>query len=382
MPRPITATISVDALTHNLEVVRKHVHQAAASAAKTQGRPLAPPSIWAVIKANAYGHGIEQAVRGFWQAQGLALLDLNEAVRCREAGWGGPIMLLEGFFEPADLEVLDRYHLTTAVHHPDQLAILAGNRGSRRLDIFMKLNTGMNRLGFAPDAYRAAYQQALRLRDDGVLNSVGKMTHFANADGPQGVADQMEVFDRITDGLPGPVSVSNSAATLRYPDISLARDDHAAWVRPGCCLYGISPFHDANAASFGLRPAMTLASRLISVQEVKAGAAVGYGSAFIADAPMRVGVVACGYADGYPRHAGTGTPVTVAGVRTRLLGRVSMDMLAVDLTPIPAAGVGAPVVLWGEGGPTVDEVAQAAETIGYELVCALAPRVPVQGRDI
>jgi len=382
MPRPITATISVDALTHNLEVVRKHVQQAAITASAAQGRPLAAPSIWAVIKANAYGHGIEQAVRGFWQAQGLALLDLNEAVRCREAGWGGPILLLEGFFEPADVEVLERYHLTTSVHHADQLAILAENRGSRRLDVFMKLNSGMNRLGFAPDAYRAAYQQALRLRDDGILNNVGKMTHFANADGQQGIAAQMEVFNRITEGLPGPVSVSNSAATLRYPDISLARDDHGSWVRPGICLYGGSPFADADAASFGLRPAMTLASRLIAVQQVKAGDAVGYGSLFNADRPLRVGVVACGYADGYPRHAGTGTPVTVAGVRTRLLGRVSMDMLAVDLTPVPMAGVGAPVVLWGEGGPTVDEVAQAAETIGYELLCALAPRVPVHGRDI
>ncbi|WP_233238931.1 alanine racemase [Bordetella sp. LUAb4] len=382
MPRPITATISVDALTHNLEVVRKHVQQAAITASAAQGRPLAAPSIWAVIKANAYGHGIEQAVRGFWQAQGLAMLDLNEAVRCREAGWGGPIMLLEGFFEPADVEVLERYHLTTSVHHADQLAILAENRGSRRLDVFMKLNSGMNRLGFAPDAYRAAYQQALRLRDDGILNNVGKMTHFANADGPQGIAAQMEVFNRITEGLPGPVSVSNSAATLRYPDISLARDDHGAWVRPGVCLYGGSPFADADAASFGLRPAMTLASRLIAVQQVKAGDAIGYGSLFNADRPLRVGVVACGYADGYPRHAGTGTPVTVAGVRTRLLGRVSMDMLAVDLTPVPMAGVGAPVVLWGEGGPTVDEVAQAAETIGYELMCALAPRVPVHGRDV
>ncbi|WP_454689531.1 alanine racemase [Achromobacter aloeverae] len=378
MPRPIHATISVDALAHNLDVVRNHLHQAALAATAAQGQPLAPPSIWAVIKANAYGHGIEPAVRGFRQAQGLAMLDLNEAVRCREAGWGGPILLLEGFFEPADVEVLDRYHLTTAVHHADQLAILAEGRRSRRLDIFMKLNSGMNRLGFAPDAYRAAYRSALRMRDEGVLNSVGKMTHFANADGPEGIAAQMAVFDRVTEGLPGPVSVSNSAATLRYPAVSLARDDHGAWVRPGICLYGGTPFADAGADSFGLRPAMTLASRLIGVQELRAGDAVGYGGLFRAEGPLRVGVVACGYADGYPRHAGTGTPVTVAGVRTRLLGRVSMDMLAVDLTPAPAAGIGAPVVLWGEGGPAVDEVAQAAGTIGYELLCALAPRVPLQ----
>ncbi len=381
MPRPISATISVAALAHNLEVVRSHLHQAALTASAAQGRTLAPPSIWAVIKANAYGHGIEQAVRGFWQAQGLAMLDLNEAVRCREAGWGGPILLLEGLFEPADLEVVDRYHLTTTVHQAEQLAILAEGRRARRLDVFIKLNSGMSRLGFSPDAYRAAYQQALRMRDEGLFNIVGKMTHFANADAPEGIAAQMAVFNRVTEGLPGPTSVSNSAATLRYPDVSLARDDHGTWVRPGVCLYGGSPFADADAASFGLRPAMTLASRIIAVQQINTGDAVGYGSLFHADRPLRVGVVACGYADGYPRHAGTGTPVVVAGVRTRVLGRVSMDMLAVDLTPVPAAGIDAPVVLWGEGGPSVDEVAQAADTIGYELMCALAPRVQVRGHD-
>jgi len=375
MPRPISASISISALRHNLSTVRRHLDQAARAAGGV------PAAIWAVIKANAYGHGIEQAVAGFSAAQGLAMLDLDEAVRCREAGWGGPILLLEGFFQPADLEVVDRYHLTTTVHAQEQLDMLAAARLSRRVDVMVKLNTGMNRLGFAPGAYAQAYGRALQLQREGVLGSVGRMTHFACADGPQGVAGQLEVFGAASAGLgAGPASVCNSAATLRYPDISVGTVESPQWVRPGICLYGASPFDDVPAASYDLRPAMTLRAELISVQHVPAGQDVGYGATFRTERAMRVGVVACGYADGYPRLAGTGTPVTVAGVPTRLVGRVSMDMLMVDLDPVPMAGIGAPVVLWGEGGPSVDEVAQAARTIGYELLCALAPRVPVTVR--
>lgn len=371
MPRPISATVSVSALAHNLATVRHHLEQTAAAASGL------PPSIWAVIKANAYGHGIEQAVTGFSKAQGLAMLDLDEAVRCREAGWGGPILLLEGFFNPADLDLVDRYHLSTTVHSREQLDMLARARFSRRVDIMLKLNSGMNRLGFSPAAYAAAHERAMLLQQQGTLGSVGKMTHFACADGPQGVNEQLAVFNSVTHKLPGAISVCNSAATLRFADIAVGSATQTHWVRPGICLYGASPFADADATSFGLKPAMSLTSEIIAVQELKAGDSVGYGGIFRAERPMRIGIVACGYADGYPRHAATGTPVVVAGIRTQLVGRVSMDMLIVDLDPIPAAGVGAPVVLWGEEGPSVDEVAQAAGTIGYELLCALAPRVPV-----
>jgi len=369
MPRPISASIDPAALRHNLSVVRRHLDQTAA------GSGGVAPSIWAVIKANAYGHGIEQAVAGFSDAQGLAMLDLNEAVRCREAGWGGPILLLEGFFEPDDLDIVDRYHLTTTVHTREQLDMLAHARLSRRVDIMLKLNSGMNRLGFTADSFGPAYARAQQLQERGALGSIGKMTHFACADGPQGVSGQLAVFDAATQGLAGPVSVCNSAATLRYAEIAVGAADTTHWVRPGICLYGASPFADADAASFGLRPAMTLRSELLAVQDIAAGDAVGYGATFTATASMRIGVVACGYADGYPRHAGTGTPVTVGGVATRLVGRVSMDMLMVDLDPVPGAAPGAPVVLWGEGGPSVDAVATHAGTIGYELLCAVAPRV-------
>jgi alanine racemase len=335
------------------------------------------PNIWAVIKANAYGHDIDNAIRGFSQAEGLAMLDLNEAVRCREAGWERPILLLEGFFEPADIAILDHYRLATAVHCKEQVDMLAAAKVAQPIDAFVKLNSGMGRLGFPEEDYRAAYEQVQTLQARGILNSLGKMTHFARADDdPVTTQQQLQVFNQMTQGLPGKVSVCNSAATLT-PGLWASLPDHQEqWVRPGICLYGASPFADKSAAALGLRPAMTLSAKLISLRNIPIGAGIGYGHAFTAAAPMRIGIVACGYADGYPRHAGTGTPITVDGVRTRLLGRVSMDMLAVDLTGIPQASVGSPVVLWGEGGPSVDEVAQAAGTIGYELLCAVAARVP------
>ncbi|CAM4059447.1 Alanine racemase [Kerstersia similis] len=357
-------------MAHNLGVVRQGLQR---SVAATGGRM---PSIWAVIKANAYGHGIERAVQGFAQADGLAMLDIEEALRCRAAGWQGPLLLLEGFFEPGDLAVLARHGISAAVHHSEQLAMLAHTPLPAPVNVFIKLNSGMNRLGFSPVQYAAAWQQAQQLRLQGRIASVGRMTHFAQADGAAGVASQMQVFDQVTGAYDGPVSVCNSAAALRYPALATRPDGFQHWVRPGICLYGSSPFADQSAAELGLRPAMTLMARLIAVRDLMPGDEVGYSALFRAEQPMRIGVVACGYADGYPRIAATGTPVTVAGVPARVLGRVSMDMLAVDLTPVPHAGVGAPVVLWGEGGPSVDAVAAAGNTLGYELICALAARVP------
>ncbi|MGB6105738.1 MAG: alanine racemase [Pusillimonas sp.] len=371
MPRPISATVSLSSLSHNLQRVAAGLEQSCGGARPNR------PSIWAVIKANAYGHGIDQAVRGFAQADGLAMLDLNEAVRCRELGWTRPILLLEGFFEPGDIPVLDEYRLTATLHCQEQLDMLAGAKLARPLDAFVKLNVGMNRLGFSEEDYPGAHRQAQDAQRRGILRQVGKMSHFARADDdPATTRQQLDVFNRITQGLAGVFSVCNSAATLTQGLWATVPCSDEQWVRPGICLYGSSPFADRPAADLGLLPAMTLEARLISVRNIPRGAGVGYGHVFTAPGPMRVGIVACGYADGYPRHAGTGTPITVDGVRTRLVGRVSMDMLAVDLTPVPGAGVGSRAVLWGQGGPSVDEVAQAAGTIGYELLCAVAPRVP------
>lgn len=373
MPRPILATISLPALNHNLNSVAGQLKQAGTSL----GRPA--PYLWAVIKADAYGHGIANALQGFKEADGLAMLDLNEAVRCREAGWTKPILLLEGFFEVSDVAVLDNYRLATTLHTQEQLDMLEAAAPAKPLDAFVKFNSGMNRLGFSEARYRDAYRQSLQMQQRGIVGRLGKMTHLACADDDALLTrEHLRFFKDVTRDLPGAVSVCNSAATLTpgfWPEVS---DTAEQWVRPGICLYGASPFANRPAAELGLRPAMTLSTRLIAIQDISAGAGVGYGRTFIAPQSMRTGVVACGYADGYPRHAPTGTPVSVHGALARLLGRVSMDMLSVDLTGIPQARVGSPVVLWGQGGPSVDDVAHAAGTIGYELLCAVAPRVRKQ----
>ncbi len=237
--------------------------------------------------------------------------------------------------------------------------------------VWLKLNTGLNRLGFAGSEVRAAYS---RLQASGKTAAISLMTHFADADGRAGVAAQMARYAEWTAGLSGEATLANSAAILRYPET------HADWVRPGIMLYGCSPFADLSAEALGLQPVMTLASEIIAVQEIKPGDRVGYGGTFEATRPMRVGVVACGYADGYPRHApglnDRSTPVLVAGERTATVGRVSMDLLCVDLSEIPQARVGTSVTLWGEG-LSADEVAASAGTVSYELLCALAARVPV-----
>jgi len=322
-----------------------------------------------VVKANAYGHGLLRAAQALAGADGYALLDLNEAVRLREAGIDQPILLLEGIFEPADLEVADRYGLMLALHDFEQIAMLEHASLSAPIPVWLKLNSGLNRLGFTGSRVRAAYE---RLQASGKA-IISLMTHFADADGAAGVAAQMARFAEWTKGMSEQATLANSAAILRYPET------HADWVRPGIMLYGGSPFADTSAQALGLKPAMTLESEIITVQELKPGDRVGYGGTFEVRRPMRIGVVACGYADGYPRHApgfhDGATPVVVAGVRTQTVGRVSMDMLCVDLSAIPQAGIGSPVTLWGESLP-VDEVAASAGTVSYELLCALAARVP------
>ena len=245
--------------------------------------------------------------------------------------------------------------------------MLEKDRPGRPLDLWLKVNTGMNRLGFPPGEARAALE---RMRRAGMARSITLMTHFGNSDLPAGIDEAMRRFDEATRGLALPRSLANTAGIFAHPE------SHADLVRLGIGLYGATPFADRPAKSLGMKPAMTLASAVIAVQDLAPGESVGYGSQFRAQHPMRIGIVACGYADGYPRHADTGTPVLVAGTRTRILGRVSMDMLCVDLTSLPNVGVGAPVVLWGQGLP-VDEVATAAGTVSYELLCALALRVPI-----
>lgn len=359
MPRPIQAFVHTAALRHNLLRLR-------AAAPDTR--------IWAVVKANAYGHGIERVFDALRAADGFALLDLDEAQRLRSLGWRGPILLLEGVFEARDLELCSRLDLWHTVHCDAQIDMLSRHKTQVPHRIFLKMNSGMNRLGFSPTRFRSAWTRLNQLPQ---VDEISLLTHFSDADGAKGVAAQMAMFADITQDLPGERSTCNSAALLRYGcDAAVAAD----WVRPGIALYGSAPdFPEHDSRYWDLQPTMSLRSRVIATQALAAGDTVGYGSSFVAEVPMHIGIVACGYADGYPRHCPTGTPVLLEGVRSRTLGRVSMDMIAVDLTPCPQAGFGSEVTLWGKASNgsvlPVDEVAQAAGTVGYELMCAVSSRV-------
>jgi alanine racemase len=340
-----------------------------------RARACAPGAkVWGVLKANGYGHGLERAMRGLAAADGLALIEPDNAARLRQLGWTKPILLLEGWFDAADLDMMAEHGVNGTVHCAEQLAMLEAARPARTIDVHLKMNTGMNRLGFKPEEFAAAHA---RLRAIPHVGEITLMTHFANADDSAHprlpIREQIRRFRSGADGLPGPRSLSNSAGVFLMDE--LGAELQSDWIRPGIMLYGGTP-GGKSAAALGLLPTMTLSSELIAVQQIAAGDCVGYGSRFQAEGPMTIGVVACGYADGYPRHAPQDTPVLVDGVRTRLVGRVSMDMLTVDLSQLPDARVGSKVVLWGEGMP-IDEVAVAAGTIGYELMCALAPRVRV-----
>jgi alanine racemase len=367
MPRPIEALVHTQALASNL----------------ARARAAAPDArLWAVVKADAYGHGIERAFAGLHAADGFALLDLAEAERLRALDWRGPLLLLEGCFEPRDLERCSRLSLWHVVHCVEQIDWLAAHKTQAPHRVFLKMNSGMNRLGLRPAEFRSAW---VRLNALPQVGEVSLMTHFAAADesSGHGLNQQLAAFEAATRDLPGERCLSNSAAILRRGlggSPGVAGDD---WVRAGILAYGSAPdFPAHDPAHWGLQPAMTLRSRLIATQSLSAGDTVGYGSTYTAAAPHRIGIVACGYADGYPRHAATGTPVLVEGRRCSTVGRVSMDMLAVDLTPVPQARMGSEVTLWGRGpGGTVlpiDEVAYAAGTLGYELMCAVAPRVPMR----
>ena len=374
MPRPIFATVHTNALANNLNQARMRTPDA---------------RVWAVVKANAYGHGIERVFGPLRGADGFALLDLTEAQRLRALDWRGPILLLEGVFEPRDLEICSRLQLWHVVHCGEQIDWLAAHKTHVPHRVFLKLNSGMNRLGFKPPAFRAAWARLNALPQ---VDEISLMTHFSDADGPRGIQHQVAVFEAVTADLPGERTLCNSAALLRHassPLRGLGVSTLAAdWVREGIALYGSAPdYPEHTAADWNLQPTLSLTTQIIGTQQLHAGDTVGYGSTFTAATPMRIGIVAGGYADGYPRHAPTGTPVLVNGVQTRLVGRVSMDMITVDLSPLDAAGapaeIGSEVVLWGVSPTTgaslpVDEVARAAGTVGYELLCAVAARVRFQ----
>jgi alanine racemase len=352
MTRPAQAILDLPALSHNL----------------TQVRRLAPGRrIMAVIKANAYGHGMVKTARALGEADAFAVACLDEAIILREAGITQPLVLLEGFFDAAELPLLTQHRLITVVHHEEQLAILERSRLDAPLPVWLKVDSGMHRLGLAPAKLVNIWQ---RLNACGSLQVLGFMTHLANADYRNDplTLQQLKSFTEAVDAYPGQRSIANSAAVLSWPQT------HGDWVRPGIMLYGVSPFADSSGSSHGLKPVMSLHSRLIAVNHFKRGDRIGYGGEWECPEDMAVGVVAIGYGDGYPRHAKAGTPVLVNNKRVPLIGRVSMDMICVDLRGQAQARSGDPVCLWGEALP-VEEVARYAGTIPYELLCRVTSRV-------
>jgi len=357
MARPTSATIHTDALRHNLAQIRQRANS----------------RVMAVVKADGYGHGLERVARALGGADAFGVAALSDAERLRAAGISQPVLLLSGFDEPADIPRMRGLGVETAVHHVSQLEMLEQAEPGEPLRCWLKVDTGMHRLGFAPEAVRDAYARLRAMPQ--VVGDVRLMNHFASSDefpdspshGVQ-TREQMRVFAEATAGLEGERSLANSAAVLGWPDA------HANWVRAGGALYGMSVVDGRTGADFGLRPAMTLATRLIAVNHVRKGERIGYAGTWQCPEDMPVGVAAIGYGDGYPRAAPSGTPVLVGGQRTQLIGRVSMDLMTIDLRGVEHAEVGAPVVLWGPELP-VETIADAAGTISYELTCSITRRV-------
>lgn len=358
MPRPILATVHTQNLQHNLACATSLACGA---------------NVFAVVKADAYGHGIDVVPHAFANAAGLALIEIENAVRLRELGWRKPILLLEGCYDDADWRCASEQNLAAVIHCDEQLSQLSTSPLRHPIDVFIKLNTGMNRLGFPLTATRHAVERASASVG---VKSITLMTHFACADEPEGYREQLARFKSATEGLPFPKSVSNSAACFDVPRLGGELGGAGDWVRPGIMLYGATPFsHQSRSAdSLGLRAGMTLSTEIIGIQSLAPGDAVGYGASYVAKRNERIAVIAAGYADGYPRHAPSGTPILVDGIRTRLAGRVSMDKITIDVTDLPSVRLGSKVELFGEN-LAVDEVANAAGTIGYELLTSVAPRV-------
>lgn len=354
MSRAACATIDLDAILHNYRLAR-----ALAPGAKAV----------AVIKADAYGHGAVPVARALaGEADAFAVACIEEALELRDAGIPGPILLLEGFFDADELSTIARQQFWPVIHSAYQVRALQQTRLPKAINVWLKLDTGMHRIGFPPEDCQNVFDTLRALPQ---IEQIVLMTHLACADDPRAPDTKAQIarFEAASAGLAAPASLANSPAVLAWPGA------HRDWLRPGMMLYGASPFacHQPNAGL--LRPAMTLSSRLIAIRHLQPGDSVGYGAAFRCSRPSRIGTVAMGYGDGYPRHARNGTPVLVNGRRVSLVGRVSMDMLSVDLTDLPDAGIGDEVELWGKHLP-INEVARVCETIPYTLVTGITRRVP------
>jgi alanine racemase len=355
--RPARAIIDLQALRHNYALARS----------------TAGARALAVIKADAYGHGAVQVAQALQtQADGFAVACIEEALELRAAGIRAPILLLEGFFEADELALIVEHDFWCVVHSLWQLEAIEQASVGKPLVIWLKLDSGMHRVGLHPADFQASYQ---RLQASGKVAKIVLMSHFARADelDSSRSAEQVQVFQAACQGLDAEISLRNSPAVMAWPEVP------SDWVRPGIMLYGATPFDQPQAVADQLQPVMTLESKIICVRDLPAGEPVGYGATFITERASRVGVVAMGYADGYPREAPTGTPVMVDGQPSQLLGRVSMDMLCVDLSHLPLAGLGSQVELWGKN-VLASDVAARAGTIPYRIFCNLR-RVPRVYRD-
>ncbi len=348
----VEACIDLDALKHNLQRVKQ-------SAPRSK--------VMAVIKANGYGHGMLRMARALAEADALVVARVDEALQLRQAGIEKELIVLEGFSEPADIELLANEAVQMVIHHPTQIKVLEQVSLSCPVNVWLKIDSGMHRMGVPAGLAQSAWW---RLQDCDAVAEVRLMTHLASADERHSgqTSKQLACFQAATAGLQTERSIANSAAILSWPDAQ------ADWVRPGIMLYGVSPFEDEDAQSLDLKPVMTLASRLIAVNHFREGDAVGYGASWVCPENMPVGIVSCGYGDGYPRHIAEGTPVLLNGQRVAVIGRVSMDTICIDLRQQPDASVGDKVVLWGPG-LSVEEVAQRASTIAYDLLCRVTARV-------
>ena len=353
----VSATIDTAALRHNLASVRMR----------------APASrVMAVVKANAYGHGLVEVARALDGADSFAVARVEEGLLLRAAGVSKPIVLLEGVFDREQLAAAAAAGFELVVHLPEQVQMLRTLAPAVPLCVWLKLDTGMNRLGLKGAAFSSAWNELGSLR--AVRQPVGLMTHLAAADEAQHAftRQQLQRFEAATAAMPGPRSIANSAGLLNFPGAQ------ADWVRPGLLLYGVSPIAATCGADYGLRPVMTLHSRVIAVKDVALGERVGYGGTWVAARPTRLAVAAVGYGDGYPRSVAAGAPVLVNGERAMLAGRVSMDMIGIDVTDLKRpANLGDPVLLWGPQLP-VEEIAQLAGTIPYELLCGITQRVAAE----
>lgn len=357
MTRAAEARIDLTALQSNLQRVKS----------------TAPSSrVMAIIKANGYGHGILHVAKALVSADAFGVACIEEAQTLRDAGITRPILLLEGFFEASELELISEHDLEIVVHHELQLDILEKSRIPKPVHVWLKVDTGMHRLGFAPQQVSKAYRRLNSCKN--IAKPLRLMTHLADSDNRQDATTQQQIdtFNTAVANLEGERSIANSAAIIARPQ------SHADWVRPGVMLYGISPFNDSVGKDEGLRPVMTFTSRLIAINRFKKGSKIGYGGEWTCPEDMPVGVVAIGYGDGYPRGVSSGTPVLIKDQRVPIIGRVSMDMISVDMRGVPAAQVGDTVTLWGNGLP-VEEIARCAKTIAYELVCRVTQRVKIAG---